>query len=313
MRLESARDLKASLFEDLASGGNRAFATASPREPGLLLGISPGRSSGDFRLALRLTRADPTLQPAVQAARRFASDEVDVRLIGAVRPRSTRGRARPLLPGISIAHYKVTAGTLGGIVRDCDSGDALMLSNSHVLADSGMGAVGDAILHPGPADGGTDADRVGRLVRWAPFSGEGGPIVDAAVASLDDGFEITANYPVGELTHVAADVPPDGTVGKIGRTTGVTEGRVTAFELDHVPVEYDTGLVRFDQQIEVEGLDGPFSLGGDSGSLVYSVRDATAVGLLFAGSEHGGTTGHGLTYANPLPDVLRRLNVAWAS
>src|SRR6476646_597373 len=42
-------------------------------------------------------------------------------------------------------------------------------------------------------------------------------------------------------------------VHKVGRTTGVRHGRVTAFELDGVEVEYDIGVISFDNQIEIEG------------------------------------------------------------
>ena len=42
-------------------------------------------------------------------------------------------------------------------------------------------------------------------------------------------------------------------MSKVGRTTGKTLGRVTAFELDNVVVGYDIGNLRFDNQIEIEG------------------------------------------------------------
>ena len=95
---------------------------------------------------------------------------------------------------------------------------------------------------------------------------------------------------------------------KIGRTTGHTRGRVTAFELDNVVVAYDTGNFRFDDQIEVEGADdAAFSQGGDSGSLVVLRERAGRVGLLFAGSDQGGSNGTGLTYVNALGHVLSGL------
>ena len=98
---------------------------------------------------------------------------------------------------------------------------------------------------------------------------------------------------------------------KIGRTTGHTTGRVTAFELDNVIVRYDTGTLRFDDQIEIEGTaDVAFSAGGDSGSLVFTSGARGALGLLFAGSDQGGTNGQGLTYCNPLTTVLRRLRAS---
>src|SRR5215213_6071924 len=98
-------------------------------------------------------------------------------------------------------------------------------------------------------------------------------------------------------------------VAKIGRTTGLTRGRVTAFELDNVVVRFDIGNVRFDDQIEIEGAEeDAFSDGGDSGSLIVAA-DKRGIALLFAGSDQGGTNDKGLTYANPLRAVLDALKV----
>src|SRR3546814_20460298 len=69
--------------------------------------------------------------------------------------------------GISIGHAAITAGTLGGLVRDRETGAVAILSNNHVLANSNQGTAGDAILQPGPADGGTDpGDRIATLARF---------------------------------------------------------------------------------------------------------------------------------------------------
>jgi hypothetical protein len=52
-------------------------------------------------------------------------------------------------------------------------------------------------------------------------------------------------------------------VGKVGRTTSTTRGKVTAFELDNVYVNYDIGTLQFNNQVEIEGDgDDPFSQGG---------------------------------------------------
>ncbi|MGH2570536.1 MAG: hypothetical protein ACRDGR_04880, partial [bacterium] len=64
-------------------------------------------------------------------------------------------RLRPAPSGISIGHIDITAGTLGGLVRDKETGNVVILSNNHVMAASNDGTIGDPILQPGPADGGT--------------------------------------------------------------------------------------------------------------------------------------------------------------
>jgi hypothetical protein len=96
-------------------------------------------------------------------------------------------------------------------------------------------------------------------------------------------------------------------VYKVGRTTGSTRGRVTAFDVDNVVVAYDAGNLRFDNQIEIEGTGRTsFSDGGDSGSLIVD-ESMQAVALLFAGGDQGGSNGLGLTYANPIQRVLADL------
>jgi endonuclease G, mitochondrial len=60
-------------------------------------------------------------------------------------------RFERLVPGISVAHPECTAGTLGCIVHDKQSGEAAMLSNWHVL-HTRRGNIGDTIVQPGPFD-----------------------------------------------------------------------------------------------------------------------------------------------------------------
>ena len=221
---------------------------------------------------------------------------------------------RPLRIGSSIGHYKITAGTLGGFVRSRDDGSVLILSNNHVLANENKGKKGDAILQPGSLDQGTDPhDKAGELLRFVRLKRERANLVDCAVATIEAGikFDPRTLTGVGKLAGLGdAILAEDDAVSKVGRTTGKTDGRVTAFELDDVFVRFDSGLLCFNGQVEIEGAeDGqPFSLGGDSGSLIVAA-DRRAVALLFAASELGGTNGKGLTYANPLRAVLDALKV----
>ncbi len=72
-----------------------------------------------------------------------------------------RDRFRPNIPaGVSIGHYMVTAGTLGAVVFDRNTGEPLLLSNNHVLANSNDAVIGDAILQPGPTDHGVRPDDI---------------------------------------------------------------------------------------------------------------------------------------------------------
>ena len=107
------------------------------------------------------------------------------------------------------------------------------------------------------------------------------------------------------------EVDPDELVEKVGRTTGHTRGRITAVEVDGVAVQYDDAVHTFDGQVEIEGLGGAFSAGGDSGSVIWRSRDRAPLALLFAGSEVGGAQGGGVTFASPLATVLDVLGAEW--
>lgn len=332
MDQDEARELKAQLADYLRElvearvrpAGLDAAGGAAP----LALGLSPQRDGG-YELAVRYRLGLPTARMLARKVAGQVGTGVDVRRTGRIRPLRAggppaprppvvtalavgeTGRVRPLRPGVSVAHVDVSAGTLGAFVQV--DGVLHALSNYHVLVGSPQNAVGDVVLQPGPADGGrAPRDRIGTLAAFAPLTPGVRGAVDAATALLDDA-DVDLDHPVGRITSTAAAVGGEE-VAKIGRTTATTTGRVSAIELDDVVVDYGAGLgeLAFDDQIEVESTGaGPFSRGGDSGSLVYRT-DGVAIGLLFAGSESGGENGIGLTYVNPIDTVLTALGARLA-
>jgi hypothetical protein len=281
-----------------------------------------------YRLAVRLQRAALSESPLMEQVVKKARGEVDVRLVGRIDKRQRaievpwyQQNQRPLLIGSSIGHQAVTAGTLGAFVMR--GRQRCVLSNNHVLADEGRATKGDRVLQRARFDGGTTrAESVARAAYWVTLRDRGANLVDAALATIDAGvasdpalLKSLVNGRDRRLAGVGPDFVDVGTVVyKIGRTTGPTKGRVTAFDLDNVVVNFDVGNLRFDNQIEIEGsATAAFSDGGDSGSLIVvgaggRSSEMLAVALLFAGSESGGTNGRGLTYANPIHEVLDRLN-----
>ncbi|WNB85701.1 hypothetical protein [Cellulomonas sp. ATA003] len=330
MDRDEARTVKRQLagyVGELLAGRVRASG-AAPASAGIGLGLAP-LPDGGYGVALRYRLGVPTARMVARKVAEQVGPTVDVRRTGRIRATPGRtapaprppvvtalalgetGRARPLRPGVSIAHADVSAGTLGAFVEV--DGALHALSNYHVLVGAPSARVGDTVLQPGPADGGRDPDdRVGVLAAFDALTRGRTATVDAAVARLDDP-EVDLRYPVGLITTTAV---ADGgeSVAKIGRTTGLTEGRVSAIELDDVVVGYgeELGELRFDDQIEVESTSAaPFSRGGDSGSLVYRA-DGVALGLLFAGSETGGDNGSGLTYLNPIGAALDALGARLA-
>lgn len=335
MNRDEAREAKAHATAVARTIAGRTVQPSTAGTPGsrLAVGLAP-RGDGRYGIALRYGADEPGLRDlalAVAAEVGEVGSTVDVRSTGRIRalthvdggvrapvpgPRppvvtaqalGETGRVRPLRPGVSIAHVDVTAGTLGAFVLV--GGVLHALSNYHVLAGSPAARPGDVVVQPGPADGGSaPRDRVGELAAVVPLTAGETALVDAAVARLDE-TDVDATYPVGRITTTARALGGE-VVGKIGRTTSVTAGRVTAIELDDVVVGYgdELGDLRFDDQIEIEGAGtSVFSRGGDSGSLVYR-QDGVALGLLFAGSETGGHNGRGLTYVNPIDAVLGALD-----
>jgi len=67
---------------------------------------------------------------------------------------------RPAPGGVSVGHYAITAGTIGCVVHDKETGKRMILSNNHILADCNDAEIGDPIEQPGPFDqgGGDDGD-----------------------------------------------------------------------------------------------------------------------------------------------------------
>jgi hypothetical protein len=332
MELESVRALKREVFENLVkpsvedvrhagafSVAAKSISKTTAIVPAVALGITHGKSRKDFRLAVRLQQrpidADGALQKRIH---QLAGGEADIRYIGrAVKQQGSwqTGRQRPLLIGSSIGHFAITAGSIGVFPNLRKTGKRVLLSNNHVLANENRAKAGDAILQPGTIDGGAKAaDAIGSLVDFVPLKQSGANLMDAAIANIDDvvAFDnatLTGAPPATLKGLRGASLDIGDEVYKLGRTTGLTRGQVSAIEVDDIVVDYEIGSLRFDRQIEVEGADNvAFSEGGDSGSLVFDAQGFAAA-LLFAGTDQGGTNGRGLTYASDLSSVLTALDL----
>lgn len=241
-------------------------------------------------------------------------------------------RVRPAPPGVSIGHYRISAGTLGALVRDRRTGQLLILSNNHVLANRSTAGdrrayPGDPILQPGPSDGGTPSDVLATLVRYVPLhlhraaagaaaaalrapvlpwarilavAGLADPRanrVDAAVAAPVEPEMVTPEILGLGLPRPARAVLPGAVVRKSGRTTGVTSGRVRAVAAT-VHVDMGAGWAgMFADQV----ITTPMAAPGDSGSLLLDA-EGHAVGLISAGSSES-------TIANHIGAVLEALDV----
>lgn len=244
------------------------------------------------------------------------------------------GRFRPAPGGVSIGHVMITAGTLGCLVKKNNKN--YILSNNHVLANSNDALPGDAILQPGPHDGGQlPNDKIAELSEFIPikFGGDSNgstcPIAGAIASVLNGVATIVGSKsrlqpmrPQAEdnLVDCAIAEPLDpndvkneilgygsiagvaeGTLGmsvkKSGRTTGLTTGFIQQIDVTS-QVSYGTNKTAvFVDQL----MAGAMSAGGDSGSAVLSESNHI-VGLLFAGSNTS-------TIINRIQNVFQLLNV----
>lgn len=271
-------------------------------------GVGLGQKPDGGQYIKILTR-NPLRTSATALRRHYGlqSEDIRVETIGEIRFQNLRLRHRPPFPGISVGHYRITAGTLGCFVQD-EKGTPYILSNNHVLANSNKGFYADAILQPGPLDGGRKkSHEIARLSHLVPLDFDKPNAMDAAIARVNT--DVLFTHAVGGAKKVTGIATPVNKmkVEKYGRTTGYTTGSISTRNLD-LEVDFDGQLVDFEDQFEVKGSlkNGKrtkFCDGGDSGSLILERGTHNAVGLLFAGSEDG------TTFATPIAEVLDAFSV----
>lgn len=303
--------------------------------------IKNGVQTNELCVVVAVTKKIPPSRLAAQqvvpmTVEGVTTDVIEIGVIRAFAIDPTQ-RYRPPVPGCSIGHYQITAGTLGCIVKK--GGKEYILSNNHVLANSNSAAIGDPIYQPGVYDGGTSDDTVANLSEFVQINFDGtipvpppeppkcpwakatAATANAAAKLLGRKHRLVAVGPQADTTNyvdaaialptvpVSCDIPEIGLpVGvqspvlgmqlqKFGRTTQYTKGTILALNFT-VSVSYGTNLTaEFTDQI----LAGPMSQPGDSGSAVLSM-DKTLVGLLFAGSDQS-------TILNPMEKVFSLLGL----
>lgn len=278
-----------------------------------------GARTGALSIVCSVTEKIPlsSLEPRDRVPAAIDGIPTDVVATGVIRAlQSPTARHRPAPGGVSIGHRAITAGTLGCLVRR--DGQVFILSNNHVLANSNDAQRGDAILQPGPHDGGRfPEDHIADLEDFVPiaFPGESSECgfargliallnagcraigsntryrsvklqatenrVDAAIARpLQPPLVTDEILGIGRIAGMGS-----GSLGtalrKSGRTTGLSSGEIQQVDVS-VNVQYGPGRVAlFTDQL----LAGPMSQGGDSGSAVLDAGNRL-IGLLFAGSDN---------------------------
>jgi hypothetical protein len=253
--------------------------------------------------------------PAFAQAKRARRRSIAGSSVTAVTCTANRqNRQRPIVAGISAAHRDVTAGTIGFFCRSLRHGDdpqrTYVVSNNHVFADLNNAMAGDDLLQPGPADGGMSDHHFADLVRFVEIqlgSGQSNR-VDAALGLVRRDIAVTNEIcSIGAITGIIS-AEEEMPVRKHGRTTGLTDGKVTDISYDAlVGMNHnDPDVVAlFESQLRIENAAGKtFALGGDSGSAIVHGSRPELVGLYFAGPDSGS---YGV--ANPIQDVMTSLEI----
>jgi hypothetical protein len=300
-------------------GGHRArvtaFAAAKPDVAGRenILGFAVGLRyaaralTGQLAVKVFVREKLPMGQvtaPA-QVPAQVAGFDTDVEAIGEVVLHSYASRyPRPVPCGVSVSNINLPgSGTLGCLVV-LNSGKLCILSNNHVLANENAAHVGDGIVQPGNAEPVEAPDQViGTLENFIPIQATGN-LVDAAVA-LSSFAMVSPKHVTYQLNPQLLEPTIGMTVVKDGRTTQSTVGMITDLHVN-ISVPYDPfpAGAEMRDQIGIRGVHGPFSMPGDSGSLIVTASTKQPVALLFAGSSD-----NSMTFANPIQAVKAALGI----
>ena len=296
-----------------ARGGVSAFATplTNVHATGVGVRVREGKVlENEFVIKVYVFDKQDLGEATPKLTQSFQDVEIDVEplpiqiaLAAAVGP-ANRRRRRPIPGGMSVAPLNAPfVGTLGGFVRRVSNGvtQTFALSNNHVFADVNSLPIGTQIVQPGPEVGPTKpGDIFAALSAFTPIQFPS-PAAPAVTNRFDAAIAIVSNLTLirtGAMLGIPSYAPtllapvPGMRVTKSGRTTGVTTGTITATGVNGVQVDYGTPthprIATFNDTIEIVGDgDTPFSLPGDSGSLILDRATGRPVALLFAGD---GTT-----------------------
>jgi hypothetical protein len=189
-----------------------------------------------------------------------------------------------------------------------------ILSCAHVLANAGgkRAYEDDPIQQPGSPEPICPGNRIGKLTKmFSLLSSAHDQNLDAAIALLDDKVQHQGNFlpadgcvpqqlrgkPIGQPLG-EGDLNVGEAVFKVGRTTGFTEGTISALSFQNLHVVYGSSRREFVfsgvHEIQWDGHGSPFTAPGDSGSLIMTGGGFRPVGLHFSAvsDEHGNSASY---------------------
>jgi hypothetical protein len=212
--------------------------------------------------------------------------------------------------GVSVSHIRGAPGSLGAYVYSRKG--LAIVSASHVIARSGTAKVSDTVHRPGIGDVDVAGPRtiLAELEDFTILTAQAPNTIDAAIGTVvnPNNFPKSRHNLIPEDFHScpvrgkkvcqlvdAREVALGTRVGKLGRTTGYTEGVVTAVSLAHLAVTIPAANPRdiaFKNIIEVtpDDPEKPFSGPGDSGAMYFTLDDppkAVAIHIIGGRREDG--------------------------
>jgi hypothetical protein len=298
-------------FIEPIQGSNKAWKEKRRRTLFTALGTAVAVLIVGVMLAFATTwtvqqRAQATAQAQVQATAAAVAAEATAAAaeVSELAGSGLQARVRPLKPGLSVGEvHIITASTIGAFVRDA-KGQFYLLTASTVLGGPTICELDSPVVQPGRYDGGTLDDVVGYVAKCLPFGKENPPANDVGLARLKEGVTFETAIPgIGSIRGVRE--PTLGmNVRKVGRTTGLTTGRIIQVDAT-VQMSYGTaGVFTFVDCAIADGM----SAGGDSGALVVD-EEGYAIGVIIGGLHIIHDDVQTTTILAPIQDVLDRLDV----
>lgn len=233
------------------------------------------------------------------------------------------GRYRPIIGGEAMIMAGVPAtGTLGAVVES--NGELYGITNNHVGANEDLegqtptAEEGNNWIQPGAHGGGQDPqDAFANLSKWNRIKPQAlgqDNYYDFSMGRITTTDKVRP-YEIKEIGKVEGieDIELGDIVMKYGRTTRKTVGRVIAVGVGHIDIGYGEQplMCDFTDLVDIVGKDitEPFSLAGDSGSLIVSTDSAPykAKALLFAGGPDEHNINH--TFASPIKRIASDFNL----
>jgi hypothetical protein len=304
LTLDRAREMKRKLQEEISS------ADASIRNLKVVLGICLV-DNGGFSVRVDVVGDPPEIPSAAEEFfRTVTNGYCEIAAVTDVSFLSTEGQSTEagqcLHVGARIVNPDGGAvGSLGAFVQDPDTKLIYLLSCSHVIGSPDE-------VHPGAS----------RSVLWQVFDDKS-PIREVAELLHPDREHLPEGSPLS-IARLLPDAPVDTsglreaeaasnevaamgqTVLKVGATSGVTRGTISAF-IDRLVVnDQQDRQHTFSDVVEVKSsTDSPFSVPGDSGALVMT-EAGEAFGVIFAGGtiRAGSSDDRLTTYVAPIAPFL---------